>query len=174
MPRVRSSNQYGANHARLTATLHGSARVERGVCVASGHCDTPAIDGAPFPVCGHHLREAYEFAADMVTDNWDGAVRDYVSGLHDTFKPPTAVKQPRAGWVYFIRFGDRVKVGYTTVPKRRMTQLPHEQIIGMVHGTRDDEAAWHKLLADYHVVGEWFRATPEVIAVLERASARSA
>ena len=59
------------------------------------------------------------------------------------------------------------------VPRRRMTQLPHEQVIGIVPGTRDDEAAWHRLLADFHVVGEWFRAEPEVLAALERAAAKA-
>lgn len=170
MPRVRPANQYRANHARATTGWHGASRVERTICIGSTHCDQPPVEGAPVPLCGHHLREVYEFAADMVTDNWDSAVREYVTDLHGTFKPPRAVKQPLAGWVYFIRFGDRVKVGYTTTPKRRLASLPHERVIGVVPGTRDDEAGWHRLLADFHVIGEWFRADPEVIATLERAA----
>lgn len=132
------------------------------------------MPGAPLALCGPHAREMYEFCSDLVTDNWDTAVREYVSELHDTFKPPQAVKQPRAGWIYFIRFGDRVKVGYTTNPDQRLRGLPHEQVIGIVPGTRADEAGWHKLLADFHVVGEWFRADAELLAILKRVVSRSA
>jgi hypothetical protein len=65
-------------------------------------------------------------------------------------------------------------VGFTTRPDQRLKNLPHEEVIGFVPGSRADEAAWHKLLVDYHVVGEWFRADPEVLSALARVIARSA
>lgn len=127
------------------------------------------MQGAPVPLCGKHLHEVYEFAQDMITENWDGAVRGYVSELHGQFKPPAPVKRGiRHGHVYFIRFSDRVKIGFTTDPVRRLRGLPHEEIIGVVRGTRADERAWHDLLADFHVTGEWFTAAPEVLAMLAR------
>lgn len=143
-------------------------------CIASDHCLEPVIPECPVQLCGHHLREVYAFASDLVTERWDGAVRDYVSTLHGTFTPPRAVKQPLAGWVYFIRFGDRVKVGYTTNPDSRLRDLPHEEVIGIVPGTRADEQAWHRLLADFHVVGEWFRAEPALLAQLRNVVSRTA
>jgi hypothetical protein len=137
-------------------------------CVANDYCPGDPLPDAPVRLCGKHAREMYEFCSDMVGNRWDSAVREYVSELHGTFKPPQAVKQPRAGWLYFIRFGDRVKIGYSTNPDARLQALPHERVIGVIPGSRSDEAAWHKLLADFRVVGEWFRADPTVLEVLER------
>ncbi len=143
-------------------------------CIGSEKCTQPVVPESPVALCGKHIREVYAFASDLLESNWDGAVRDYVSALHDQFKPPRVVKQPAAGWVYAIRFGDRVKVGYTTDPETRMRNLPHEQVLAMVHGTRADEKAWHDLLADFHVTGEWFQAHHEVLTVLTHMGARSA
>ena len=165
---------------RRGAAMHSALRVRNlqgGTakrCVANEHCQHPPIPDAPVAICGKHLRELYEFASDMVTERWDSAVREYVSDLHGTFKPPRAVRQPLTGWVYFIRFGDRIKVGFTTNPDRRLKDLPHEEVLGVMEGSRQDEAGWHALLADYRTVGEWFRAEPEVIEHIRQVVARSA
>jgi hypothetical protein len=138
-------------------------------CVAHDSCERDVVDGSPVRLCGHHLREVYEFAQDLVSSRWDGAVREYVTDLQDTFKPPRSVtKRPRPGFVYFIRLGDRIKIGYTENVKQRLSQLPHEEVLGVVPGTMDDEQGWHKLLADYRTVGEWFRAEPDVLAAVNR------
>lgn len=138
-------------------------------CLQPG-CSDLAIDAAPVPLCGKHLRKVYEFAQDLVTEQWDGAMRDYVAGLHSKFTPPRAVRR-RPGNVYFIRLGDRIKVGYSERPEARLRSLPHEEVIGVVPGTFQDEHAWHQLLADYRVTGEWFRADPEVVAHIRRVCA---
>jgi hypothetical protein len=170
MPRIRHQTaqdasfraRYGVDHHALKYVPAGDGRP----CVGSDRCPGEPLEDFPVRLCGVHAREVYEACSDLVTSQWDDAVRDYVAELHDTFKPPRAVKQPLAGWVYFIRFSDRVKVGYTTRPDERMHGLPHEEIIGIIPGTRADERAWHSLLADFHVVGEWFRADPQVLAML--------
>lgn len=152
------------HHDRVDAAQAGRT------CVAhDGACQRPVVPEAPVLLCGHHMREVYEFAQDLVTERWDGAIREYVSGLHNTFKPPAPVKRrPKPGFVYFIRFGDRVKIGFTTDFEKRKRDLPHEQVIAVISGTRDDEATWHQLLEEYRTVGEWFRAEPEVLDALER------
>lgn len=138
-------------------------------CVAHENCDRELVPGAPVRLCGHHLREAYEFAQDFIAARWDGAVREYVADLQDTFKPPRSVtKRPRPGFVYFVRLGDRIKIGYSENVDKRLTVVPHEEVLGVIPGTRDDERAWHKLLADYRTVGEWFRAEPDVLAAVAR------
>jgi hypothetical protein len=172
VPKIRHAASINLGLRTRGAVHHHSRKIiqheANRPCVASDHCCNPIVPDCPVALCGVHLREVYGFAADLVTDNWDAAVRDYVSELHGTFKPPKDVRQPRAGWLYFIRFGDRVKIGYTTNPDARLQALPHERVIGVIPGSRSDEAAWHKLLADYRVVGEWFRADPTVLEVLER------
>lgn len=143
-------------------------QVARGLC-AHGSCSEAALAECPVPLCGKHLREVYQFAQDLIADGWDTAVRDYVSDLHSKFSPPRKVlKHPRPGHVYFIRLGNMVKVGFSEVPMRRLKALPHEEVIGVVLGSRDDEHAWHVMLAEYRAVGEWFRAEPEVLEAIRR------
>jgi hypothetical protein len=165
MARLRDKSAHAAIRKAQWAAYHQS----RLRCIGTGNdCPRETVDDCPVPLCSHHLREVYTFAADLVTERWDGAVREYVADLHETFKPPPALKQPASGWVYFIRFSDRIKIGYTTKPDNRLRDLPHEQVIGVIPGTRSDEAAWHELLTEFHVVGEWFRAEPAVLEMLER------
>lgn len=71
------------------------------------------------------------------------------------------------GWVYFARSGDVVKVGWSQSPTRRVraiaTSAPAPvRLIGIVRGTRDDEAELHRRFADAHAHGEWFWFTPDI------------
>lgn len=138
------------------------------VCIGNdNYCPNDPVPDGPVALCPKHLREVYAFAQDMVSQRWDAAVREYVGTLHDKFKPPPSVlRRPRQGYVYFIRLGDRVKIGFSEVPASQLKNLPHEEVIGIVPGTREDEQTWHRLLADFRVTGEWFRAEPEVLAAL--------
>jgi hypothetical protein len=164
VPHLRSSQGASAHRDNYKIAL--------GYCIARDHCSGELVAGSPVALCAKHLREVYQFTQDIIAEGWDSAVRDYVSDLHKTFKPPRSVtKQPRQGYVYFIQLGDRVKIGFTENPKQRFRDLPHEKIIGIVKGTRADEKGWHVMLADYRVVGEWFVADPELLEVLHRVSA---
>src|SRR5262249_25059681 len=40
-------------------------------------------------------------------------------------------------------------------------------LLGVCPGSRDDEAALHERLALFHLRGEWFRCTPELLAIVE-------
>jgi hypothetical protein len=179
MPKVRSSHGRAAIGRSIVQRRRPSVAPVASIrpCLASDHCGLPIVDGAPVALCGRHLREVYEFAQDMIevyefaqdmiSEKWDAVMRTYVADLQSRFSPPAPVKRGiRHGHIYFIRFGDRVKIGYSTDPASRIRVLPHEEVIGVIRGTRADERAWHDLLADFHVVGEWFTATPEVLASL--------
>lgn len=175
MPRLKRPT-----YQRVSADLrrHCLPRADQGIqykrfCTGNdGRCTAPPVPDAPVALCGKHLREVYEYAHDLVTQRWDGAVREFVAELLPRFTPPPSVKRrPRPGTVYFIRLGDRIKVGYSENLDRR---LAHEEILGFVPGTRADEQAWHQLLAPHRVTGEWYRAELDVLdqvkAVLTRAS----
>lgn len=71
--------------------------------------------------------------------------------------------------IYFIRAGRLyVKIGYCLAfPHGRMAQLqtgnPLElELIGLVEGSRKDEAEWHRRFRHLRVRGEWFRWTGEL------------
>lgn len=69
---------------------------------------------------------------------------------------PTA-RQPKPSLVYYLRFGDRVKIGYTTNLPERLKAIPHDEVLATEPGTIQDERARHIAFADLRVTGEWFR-----------------
>lgn len=65
------------------------------------------------------------------------------------------------GFIYFIRSGDRVKIGYSTNVKERMIKLQTSspdplQFIGARPGSFEDEGRLHSLYNDLRTSGEWF------------------
>ena len=74
------------------------------------------------------------------------------------------------GYVYFAQDGDRVKIGYSQYPTRRMdtprAKHPEIKLLGAISGDFDDEASYHKRFR--HLCcgpgREWFSLTDELIA----------
>lgn len=70
------------------------------------------------------------------------------------------------GYVYYIRIGDRVKIGHSMEPEKRLaTYPPTMEFLLMRLGSRQLERSEHRRFADYLADGrEWFEASPEVLA----------
>lgn len=71
------------------------------------------------------------------------------------------------GFVYFIRCGDFVKIGFSKDPGGRLRALlpgsPHDmQLLAAHPGTERDEAALHRALAKHRHKWEWFRSCAEI------------
>lgn len=67
------------------------------------------------------------------------------------------------GFVYFVRGGDRVKIGWSRKVALRVSQLQTAsaeqlELLGEMPGTLDTERALHDTFAPLRVRGEWFRA----------------
>ena len=65
------------------------------------------------------------------------------------------------GFIYAIRCMDRVKIGFSTDPARRLVKIradnAHEcRLLGVIAGDMELEAQLHERFAHYHVRGEWF------------------
>lgn len=80
----------------------------------------------------------------------------------------------RASWVYFIRRGTNggVKIGYAENPHSRMRgmQTANEDelfLLGAIKGGREVEQELHRRFATGRKRGEWFHATPELLAFIE-------
>lgn len=82
------------------------------------------------------------------------AISDEVFRESPEPRPPEPVK---AGSVYYILFGDRVKIGYTTNLSERLRAIPHDAVLAVEPGSMQDERARHAQFHDLRVVGEWFR-----------------
>lgn len=75
---------------------------------------------------------------------------------------------PRAsGYVYFIRFRDRIKIGYSENPNARLGNLPVEDVLAITPGTMADEHALHAQFAHLRTVGEWFETGEDLMRYIQ-------
>lgn len=122
------------------------------VCANPG-CDAEPIEGMRIPLCWDCARSAaFQYIADYhVSDGTEPGI---------TERPePKPLDRER---VYFVRLGDRVKIGYSANVNGRMEAVPHEEILAIIPGTRHDEATMHRKFAHLRVVGEWFQDDPSI------------
>lgn len=82
------------------------------------------------------------------------------------------------GYVYAVKAGPFVKIGYATSPRARYHMIrvdcPFDaELIGVNPGNRGAEAAFHAQFSKWHSRGEWFHWTPEIEAVVSEWSAIS-
>lgn len=76
------------------------------------------------------------------------------------------------GFVYAMVSGDVVKIGYSTNPRARASQVrcntPADiDLVGYIPGTVDDERAFHARLSEWRISGEWFRLEGAVVSFVE-------
>lgn len=150
---------------------------------ASGEpCGRAVEPGSPLNLCHTHLLVAY-----------DWVVRD--AGVTDLLPSPClacgsrlGVKYP-SGWlcavcewrvgeipelganpirvdvVYYLRLGDRIKIGTTFNPRSRFAALPHDEVLAFERGDRRLEHRRHEQFAADRLGGsEWFRASDSLVA----------
>lgn len=106
------------------------------------------------------------------------SVRQLIRKVANTWKPgPKMTREEIAkllqapqGWIYFLRSGTLVKIGYTCdVNKRMATHLssnPDAQLMAVIPGTRDDEKSYHARFKSLHYKLEWFRFAEELAEML--------
>lgn len=184
-----------------------------------GH--TPIAD-SPVPLCGKHIGQTYEFAADLLCgsgqispEQWEASARTLGPVLHSgaddapmsvqasLHGAPTmslvgrrmmtaeawglalsaadkaamlqraivdarergqrvtsviAADEPAAGEVvYYMRFADRVKIGYSTNLAKRLRHVPNDELLATEPGTMKTEAARHEQFSELRITGEWFQ-----------------
>lgn len=121
------------------------------------------------------LHECMEYST-AVTTRAQIAKASVVPVLDHNQRRPYKRKLPnRSGdeFVYFLRSGDHIKIGFSRDPLRRLSNLKTAAPLGiswfaMVRGAQADEARLHEELKAHRGSGEWFVANEEVLAVLNR------
>jgi len=154
------------------------------VCLIPG-CPAPVEEDAPLDLCGWHFSVAAEWAGkgDGVTDvlpapcalcgsrlgvrwsaGWLCAVCEWrVGDAVDGELVP-----PRVDVVYHLRFEDRVKIGTTAQPRRRLQTLWHDQLLAFERGDRLVERRRHtQFAADRFGRTEWFRLSDALASHIE-------
>jgi hypothetical protein len=66
--------------------------------------------------------------------------------------------------VYYIRRGEVIKIGTTSVPVMRFTALLPDEILAFEPGTVREETCRHRQFAHLRCQGEHFRPAPELLA----------
>lgn len=88
--------------------------------------------------------------------------------------PPRPVEESAsARLVYFIRAGDRVKIGTAAEPLRRLReiQVGNPEVLELLHtmpGKHADERRLHKRFASHRLAGEWFHYADEIQQYVEQ------
>lgn len=147
--------------------LHPSGTAKRGqierdlagdnaACTAP-HCEARADRAAPVTLCEKHLRLAFAYVLQ--------AERPDLAGHADRLAY-WAPEAKATGWVYFVRIGDLVKIGFSTQPDRRMKALRPSEVMHLEPGTMADERRCHLAFDHLRVEGELFRPEPDLLAFI--------
>lgn len=85
------------------------------------------------------------------------AIRDQIEDqVHPEAPEPRPAQAKAAPVVYFLRFSDRVKIGFSTNLAGRLRAIPHDEVLATIPGGAREERALHERFADLRVTGEWF------------------
>ena len=108
----------------------------------------------PLPLCAPHLVSVCtEGAKVMASSKGRGT-------------PNKLTNHPAV--VYYLRFGDRVKIGTTTNMDNRLRDVPHDEVLVMERGGHAMESLRHKQFASDRITGEWFRMSDRLMRHIER------
>ena len=140
-----------------------------------------AIDAATIPLCRDHLAVAAELhqsdhgMTDLLPEpcalcgsrtgirypsGFICSVCEWPHGEH----PDGELAPPRVDVVYYLRYGDRVKIGTTVNPRQRFAAIWHDEVLAFERGNRRREQERHRQFAvDRAGTSEWFRLTPVIL-----------
>jgi hypothetical protein len=159
-----------------------------GILAESGEqCPEPLAPDVPLNLCTRHLLEAHDLVAAEVgaTDvlpspclacgsrlgvrypsGWLCAICEWKVG--DV--PDEDLARRRVDVVYYLRFGDRIKIGTSGNPRSRLASLRFDELLAFERGDRLVEQRRHAQFATHRFPRtEWFQAHDallEHIAVL--------
>lgn len=111
------------------------------------------------------------YAEDRIAEIMAGQAKRFAAPLPPPEKPKKPT--PERGFVYFLRTGNTVKIGFTTNPKGRLknikTACPEPpRIVKILKGGVKLERATHERFAEYRMHGEWFDLRGRLAKYLER------
>lgn len=106
------------------------------------HCERDAVDDR-LPLCERH----YERVGVRYFHERSIFGVNFAAMMRKEREPRTTPTDTRTGHVYFVRFGDRIKIGYSISPQDRIKQHPHHEVLAIIPGTMADEKRCHAAFA---------------------------
>lgn len=129
---------------------------------------------APQPFCQRHAQTILIHARDQLTSAAE--FQDVVDERIDERK--ARVRENRArkpDMVYFAKRGDQIKIGHSTIPKRRLRDLanaagaPFDAVV-VAKGGWTREQGYHIEFEEDRIQGEWFAFTDSIAREMARLS----
>lgn len=132
-------------------------------------CETHALDVAMAVIDeqkARHLTERF-FEVQTTKQAVRSAEERGAWERHEAAK--AELRQDREGFVYFLRVGERIKIGYSADVKARMRAYPPgSELLAVEPGDRDLETQRHQQFAGSRTDGrEWFRPAPDILELVE-------
>jgi hypothetical protein len=134
------------------------------------------LEDLELPLCDKHAVKVYQY---MRRGMYEDLEHDLATTVAKTRQNRDAI-----GNVYFIRFGNRVKIGFSTQPNVRLGNIPHDEVLAVIPGTLADERALHRRFAHLREVlpsasagggpREWFRIAPDLVQYIAEAKKNAA
>lgn len=143
-------------------------------CLVRRGCAGQVDPDAPVALCERHLAAAADWAArdhgiaDLLPapcracgsphgirypTGWVCAVCEWRHGE----LPDGDLAPPRVDVVYYLRHGDRVKIGTTANPRQRFSAIRHDALLALERGDRRLEQRRHRQFAEERAgSSEWF------------------
>lgn len=160
--------------------------------LARGTCGQPVPDDAPIPLCLADLAKAWDYCRDRIHQaRVEQAPEESAERAAKFFELMEQAAQQRKAFeekaaeelqgvddpnsvVYYVRFGDRIKIGFSRNLGVRLTVIPHDELLTVEPGARVIEKRRHQQFAKHRITGEWFAAVPELLEHIEGLKAKYA
>jgi len=147
---------------RITKNADKFQRIRDAVCVWDG-CGSDPHPHLTAPLCMDHAKKLTVQVMLMTEKDPKPTpaqrAKRRASGVQ--------VPEEPIGLVYFIKFSERIKIGFSTNVENRMKNLPHDEILALIPGTVSDEQALHKKFDAIRITGEWFANDPRLTDFIE-------
>lgn len=156
-----------------------------------GSCGKDVPDGAPVALCMGHLAAVWDYCQTRITQERLATAEQeaverkqrsldlFFEGLEEKLAvqreiaADPEVDDPESV-VYYIRFGDRIKIGYSRNLGQRLTELPYDELLAVEPGANRVESRRHEQFRVDHIRGEWFACSPALLAHIEDVRAKQA
>lgn len=158
-----------------------------------GTCGKPVPEDAPLPMCMPHLAQAWEYCGSAVHraryDRWDDPDELVVRSAEFAQLSAQAIAEREAmlaelaadaeiddldSVVYYLKFADRIKIGFSRNLGQRLIAIPHDELLTVEPGARMVEARRHKQFAEHRIIGEWFAMAPALLEHVAQLQAKQA
>lgn len=156
------------------AAEHDAAMIQKlGIVLGDSiHSRTDdAVIRAGFSIAGMRMAKIAEWGIDLTPENRRAvdarAALDFEQ-RDEMVRKVIVDDEPATGEVvYYMRFGDRVKIGYSANLARRLTAIPNDELLATEAGTRTVEAARHRQFRELRLTGEWFQHAEPLVSHIE-------